>query len=178
MYRGGFFFSMPSSVMHVIEYGALFFCSCSSYVGRRGGGVQTVSMSEGCNSSSNALHLVGHAIGLWHEHMRPDRDNYIDVLYENINETDWDKFGKMSQKQFSLVPDVGYDIESVMHYSPFNFSKNGKETLRLKDTAPLDYKHCSNLLSIGQREQLSYLDKLRVNKLYSCHGEHSYSIVA
>ena len=145
-------------------------CSCSSYVGRKGG-LQIVSMSDDCFSSGNALHLVGRAIGLWHEHTRPDRDSYIEVLYENINERDWDKFGKISQEQFNLVPDVGYDIESVMHYSPYNYTKNGRETLRLKDNAPLNYKHCTNLLSMGQRNQLSYLDKLRANKLYSCHGE-------
>lgn len=128
-------------------------------------------MSDDCFSSGTALHLVGHAIGLWHEHTRPDRDDYVDVLYENIRETDWDKFGKISREQFNLMPDVGYDLESVMHYSPYDFSKNGKETLRLKGDAALDYKHCSNLLSMGQRNQLSYLDKLRANKLYSCHGE-------
>jgi hypothetical protein len=132
-------------------------------------------MSEGCNSSGNAVHLVGHTIGLWHEHTRPDRDSYVEVLYENINETDWDKFGKIGQEQFNLVPDVGYDLESVMHYSQDKFSKNSGETLRLKEDAPLNYKHCTNLLRMGQRDQLSYLDKLRVNKLYSCQGEMFYS---
>lgn len=128
-------------------------------------------MSDGCKSRSNAIHLVGHAIGLWHEHTRPDRDSYVEVLYDNINETDWDKFGKISQDQFNLVPDVGYDVESIMHYGPDDFTKNGGETLRVKDDAPLDYRVCSNLLGMGQRDQLSYLDKLKANKLYSCQGE-------
>ena len=144
--------------------------SCSSYVGRKGG-LQIISMADDCFSTGQAIHLVGHAIGLWHEHSRPDRDRYVDVLYENINETEHDNFGKISQEKFNLVPDVGYDTESVMHYSPYRFTKNNGETIRLRDDAPLDYKRCSNLLSMGQREQLSYLDKLRVNKLYSCQGE-------
>ena len=69
-----------------------------------------LSMSDDCKSRGTAIHLVGHAIGLWHEHMRPDRGSYVEVLYENINETDWAKFGKIGQEQFNLVPDVGYDV--------------------------------------------------------------------
>ena len=133
--------------------------------------MQIVSMVDDCFSTGTALHLVGHAIGLWHEHTRPDRDSYIEVVYENINETEWDNFEKISQEQFNLVPDVGYDIESIMHYDPYNFTMNGGETLRLKEDAPLNYKHCTNLLSMGQRDQLSLLDKIRANKLYSCNGE-------
>ena len=141
----------------------------------RKGGPQLVSMSDYCFSLGHAIHEIGHTIGLWHEHSRPDRDTYIDVLYDNIIETETDNFGKLCQEKFELVPDVGYDVESIMHYGPYAFSKedNGppKETIRLREDAPLDYKHCTNLLSMGQRDELSYLDKLRANKLYSCHGK-------
>ena len=135
------------------------------------GGPQLVSMSEYCLSTGHAIHEIGHAIGLWHEHSRPDRDTYIDVLYDNIIETETDNFGKLCQEKFELVPDVGYDVESIMHYGPFAFTNNNGETIRQRDDAPLDYKHCTNLLSMGQRNQLSYLDQLRANKLYSCQGE-------
>ena len=58
-----------------------------------------------------------------------------------------------------------------MHYGPYAYSKNNngppKKTIRLREDAPLDYKHCTNLLIMGQRDQLSYLDKLRANRLYS-----------
>ena len=145
--------------------------SCSSYVGRKGGR-QVVSMNDDCFSRGTALHLVGHAIGLYHEHTRPDRDSYIEVLYENINETDRENFAKMSPDEFGLVSDVSYDIESIMHYSSDAFSKvdSSLPTIRLREDAPLEYKHCRNLLPMGQRDQLSYLDKVRANKLYSCHG--------
>ena len=148
--------------------------SCSSYVGRKGG-AQLVTMSDYCFSFGHAVHVIGHTIGLWDEHSRPDRDNYIDVLYDNIIETETDKFGKLCDEKFKLVPDVGYDIESIMHYGPYAYSKNNngppKKTIRLREDAPLDYKHCTNLLTMGQRDQLSYLDKLRANRLYSCLGE-------
>ena len=132
-------------------------------------------MSSFCSSKGHAIHEIGHAIGLWHEHSRPDRDTYIDVFFDNIIETETDNFGKLSQDMFELVPNVGYDVESIMHYGPFAFSKDipgpDKPTIRLRADAPLDYINCTNLLSMGQRDELSYLDELRANKLYSCQGE-------
>lgn len=149
---------------------------CSSYVGRTGG-VQVVSVSGNCLSKGEVMHLIGHVIGLWNEHARPDRDEFIKVLYENIIETEQDNFGRLTTEKFNLVPDVGYDVESIMHFGPFTFSKNNKRTIRLRDDAPLSYKHCTNLLAMGQRNELSYLDKLRANKLYSCQGEFNLDCV-
>ena len=138
-------------------------------------GSQIVSMNDYCLSVGHAIHEIGHAIGLWHEHSRPDRDEYIEVVYDNIISTEQNNFGILSHEKFALVPDVGYDTESIMHYGPYAFSddSNGpaKRTIELRPNAPLDYKHCSNLLAMGQRDELSYLDKLRANKLYSCQGE-------
>ena len=139
------------------------------------GGPQVVSMSDTCFSKGQAMHEIGHALGMWHEHSRPDRDEYIEVMFENIIQTEWDNFGILTNSKFQLVPDVGYDIESIMHFGPYAFSEEtngpGKRTIMLREDAPIDYKHCKNLLVMGQRSHLSYLDKLRVNRLYSCTGE-------
>ena len=146
------------------------FHSCSSYVGRVGG-AQIVYMATNCLSKGHAMHLIGLAMGLFHESSRPDRDNYIAIQYKNIIKREMAEFEKLNEEKFHRVPDVGYDIESIMHLGPFAHSKNGKRTVRQRQSAPLSYKNCPSLLEMGQREQLSYLDKLRVNKLYSCTGE-------
>ena len=47
------------------------------------------------------VHEIGHAVGFWHEQSRPDRDNYVQVLKQNILPGNLFTFiPKSSQKQF------------------------------------------------------------------------------
>lgn len=145
-----------------------------SNVGRRGG-AQRVTIANGCSSPGHALHEIGHALGMWHEHSRPDRDHYIEIIYSNLESPLYTSYFEVtSHELFKSVPDVEYDIQSVMHYSPYAFaSKVGidKPTIIIKDDADLDELMCTNRLAMGQRKQLSYKDKLRLNLLYRCSGK-------
>ena len=60
---------------------------CFAYVGNHGGrssmNLESSSKSS-CMYPDIVIHELLHSVGLWHEHMRHDRDSYIKVHYENI----------------------------------------------------------------------------------------------
>jgi hypothetical protein len=102
---------------------------CWSYIGRRGGG-QLVSLAKNCSTGS-AIHEIAHALGIYHEQSRQDRDNYVKVLWNNIEQGKESNFNKY---QSSRGVDVGsFDFNSIMLY-PWNaFSRNGNPTILRKD---------------------------------------------
>ena len=145
-----------------------------SHVGRRGG-EQIVTIADRCSLPGHAIHELGHALGMWHEHSRPDRDNYIEIINRNLEFSQYEIFFRKTSLELSQsVPDVGYDIQSVMHYSAYAFSSTvgiDRPTIRIKDNANLTELECENRLLMGQRMQLSYKDTIRLNLLYRCSGK-------
>ncbi|GLR12248.1 hypothetical protein GCM10007907_10380 [Chitinimonas prasina] len=129
---------------------------CWSYVGMIGK-EQPISIGDGCERSGTVAHEIMHALGWMHEQMRPDRDNYVRVVEENIQDGMASQFTKLRADQVN--PAGGYDIDSVMHYPNWAFSKNGKPTI-----VPLDPKVDPSRM--GQRNQLSAADITAINKFY------------
>jgi hypothetical protein len=54
---------------------------------------------------------------------------------------------------------VGYDFASIMHYSAFAFSRNGRPTIE-----PVDQN--TPLSALGQRQRMTTLDLQHVRELY------------
>ena len=60
-------------------------------------------------------HEIGHVLGLLHEHCRPDRDEYIIILWDNIEKKHLHNFEKESSNLY-YYKDYVYDFDSIMHY--------------------------------------------------------------
>lgn len=114
-------------VKHTVEKDFVTFVSgyfvCQSNIGKIGG-QQLVTLSPQCDYS-NALHELGHVLGLEHEQSRADRDEYVVVHLEEIKEGMSHNFDKVS----SYKPSTPYDYNSIMHYDSFDFSKDSKPVL-------------------------------------------------
>ena len=121
------------------------------------------------------MHEIGHAIGFFHEHSRPDRDEYVEIITSNI-----DMIDPTLQKEYRLLNSsevnslgVGYDYNSIMHYDRYygTVDSNGqyieKEIIRPKNPN----------ITIGEARGLSPLDIIQTNRLYSCSKLTSYTTV-
>ncbi|XP_065100709.1 hatching enzyme 1.2-like [Paramisgurnus dabryanus] len=129
---------------------------CYSSVGKTGG-KQVVSLNRGgCVYHGVVEHELNHALGFNHEHTRSDRDKYVRINFENISPNMAYNF----QKKNTNNQNTPYDYGSVMHYGRTAFAiQSGKETITPIPNASVQ---------IGQRQEMSNIDILRINKLYGC----------
>ncbi len=132
---------------------------CSSSVGRVGGR-QYINLASGCSTGNN-IHEIGHAIGLYHEHTRGDRDTYVTVNFGNIqsgreyNFYTYIQRGTDGQDYTSTL-----DFGSIMMYSSYAFSNNGQPTITKKDGSTFT----------TQRNALSSDDLDGINQMYPSGG--------
>lgn len=139
-------------------------CGCCSYVGRRGNGPQAISIGKNCDKFGIVVHELGHVIGFWHEHTRPDRDQHIEIIYKNIQEGQEYNFEKMDPREINSLGEA-YDFYSIMHYARNTFSKGMfLDTIRPRADAN------GHRPPIGQRTRLSEGDISQAKKLYQCRS--------
>jgi hypothetical protein len=117
----------PSDYIMIKDGGA---GQCWSYIGRIGG-VQELSLGAGCETEVVIAHEFTHALGFYHEHSRPDRDDYLYVLTENI-ETSRSSFDKVPAPPESNGYGVPYNVKSIMQYPSYAFAKQGLNSIITK----------------------------------------------
>ncbi|CAB3369740.1 Hypothetical predicted protein [Cloeon dipterum] len=140
---------------------------CWGYVGRQGGG-QVISLQRhACFIPGSVAHELLHATGFHHEQSAPNRDDYVFINYTNIEKGKKHQFQKYSS---NVVTDygVGYDYDSLMHYSRKAFSKNGQDTvipyqpgveigqkshISEKDYEKLNFKYCNKTVEEMEHEE-------------------------
>lgn len=98
-------------------------------------------------------------IRLDHMHSSIQRDNYVDVFWDNI---DPDYFSVFEMVDPALFSDFGteYDLRSSTHYPRDRFSINGQDTILPRDRSQSDV--------IGQTGEISDGDITRLLRMYEC----------
>ncbi|XP_046646395.1 zinc metalloproteinase nas-4-like [Daphnia pulicaria] len=112
-------------------------------------GAHQVNLAPACYASQTGttMHELMHRVGFHHEHTRPDRDNYVNVIWANIDSS-W-------QSQYAIATGsdliLSYDYGSVMHYG-----------LGTEMTTKQNLKRAL----VGQRYGFSKLDVMKLNRMY------------
>uniref|UniRef100_A0A7M5V4V5 Metalloendopeptidase n=1 Tax=Clytia hemisphaerica TaxID=252671 RepID=A0A7M5V4V5_9CNID len=134
---------------------------CWSSVGRKFwvSGYQELSLGSGCLFKGIIIHELLHSLGFYHEQSRYDRDENVEIFWENIPETNQHNFDRQKELRVSGLG-TQYDAQSIMHYGKFAFAKDPSKPTIVKLSNPET--------SIGQRDHLSDTDKEQLNLLYSC----------
>uniref|UniRef100_A0A182MQ71 Metalloendopeptidase n=1 Tax=Anopheles culicifacies TaxID=139723 RepID=A0A182MQ71_9DIPT len=138
---------------------------CFSSVGYIGNAqnlnLQPNTVGVGCFRIGTVVHEFLHALGFYHQQSASDRDEFVDILWDNIQEGTQNNFNIYGS---NVVTDfnVRYDYGSVMHYGATAFSKNGQKTIVTKDPNA----------TIGQRLGMSERDISKLNWMYGCLGKN------
>lgn len=158
-------------------------------------GKQELSIGSNCDRLGTVEHEFLHALGFWHEQSRSDRDDYVTIVWDQIEEgNNWiDKhmYQFMPSNNKSLFSDIILSCQTwfVPHIGKEHNFNLYDETVSSSLGVPYDYgsvMHYSKtsfnkdqeptivtkipefLDVIGQRMEFSDSDLLKLNRLYNC----------
>uniref|UniRef100_A0A0N5C2U2 Metalloendopeptidase n=1 Tax=Strongyloides papillosus TaxID=174720 RepID=A0A0N5C2U2_STREA len=141
---------------------------CASIIGKsHDRELQKIFIADYCQTLGEIQHETLHALGIDHEHSRIDRNYYVSILLENVDESQIDDF-RITSTRDSNTFGLSYDYGSIMHYDMYSHSKNKKPTIIPKYNL---YKK-----TIGQIKELSFLDIKTLNLLY-CKSKCSSFVI-
>jgi astacin (peptidase family M12A) len=157
--------SGQSAFLHLVVSNPGFVGGTTDNVGYNGGQV-TITIHPSAVATFLIAHEMGHALGLWHEQARNDRDSFVTIEYANIQSGYSSQFDKASP-QGVFGP---YDYDSVMHYGWGDFSACqsffcGDSSCDTVQVVPAYFSTWG--CAIGQRNHLSSMDQRSMAFMYA-----------
>jgi PKD repeat protein len=152
---------------------------CSSEIGRIGGQqFINLKVDDGVSfcSTGNATHEILHALGMYHEQTRCDRDAFVMIDYAEVEsgkEGNFYKAGSGSEGgACSGAFDIGtYDFGSIMHYAVDAFAIGSNPTIIPIVAVPAG-------ITIGQRSALSTTDQQTIDQLYGTNNASPSAVIS
>jgi len=159
--------------------------------------------SEGCtgNAQPTLQHEVMHALGFYHEHQRPDRDDYITLHDDNIDPILLDQFTKLPTSGWSNS-EHPFELGSVMTYCSrcggnpaMTIKSDGTEwgmhgSVTTTDALQIQWHYCRNRPDFSYKNSVSctsadrsgqilnvFTDRLCDN-VKDCHGGEDEGTIA
>ena len=143
----------------------------NSQVGMRGG--QQIINIQSWGAQFTIVHELLHCLGFFHEHIRPDRNLFVQI---NCNNVQGGCTGDIFNDNFVIPGDAStygtYDFDSVMHYGQCDFSNGMNCPTDGTQTIIVLPPNQNQQTLIGQRTHLSALDQATVSFLYPFSGWH------
>ena len=148
---------------------------CFASLGYRSNSENVVNIGSGCVNVGTVIHLFMHALGVFHEHQRPDRDKYVEVVSSNIDQARMG--GNLGSTKFEsvfspsplsvsewakAVSQLDYDYGSIMHNGRCHYSVDEPLGADCVNRPTLS----TTASSIGNRGTLSARDVQLLNILY------------
>lgn len=120
---------------------------------------QSISLGKCSHLVGHIKHEMMHTLGFYHEHSRSDRDQFIEIKWENIRE---DRLDQFETYRWTTAYGEKYDYDSIMHYSANAFSKDNNPFLLT--IVPKEGK----VGELGRRLNYSDTDIHKIQKMYKC----------
>ncbi|XP_054166473.1 astacin-like metalloprotease toxin 5 isoform X2 [Oppia nitens] len=135
---------------------------CYASIGKDDDNPEIISLGEGCYFPGTIVHELMHTVGYYHEQNRSDRDDFLVINWENIDEHYKDEFTKLKEWENKIL--TPFDYNSIMLYGPHSFSKDGMSTT-------MEPKHTGFVMKeVFDKPGLTAMDAKSINLLYKCQN--------